>query len=354
MKSPYTIIKTLAALVTVLPLTALAAGPTASQGVLLMGFRSTDAGLAGNGTYIVVNIGQAATYRDGTAAHTIANINTQLSETFGPNWASRTDIQWSVSGITGTSDPDNTLYLSRAQTAVGVPTACPTISGPSQRATIASNINDALGLSSAGMGFDDSSVSTYNSLVGVEDGTLPNNWRVFMGPGGTIGKAGGTGASDFGWDGTGIETTPLKSLSLFRFGGDPTKSVIATYLGYFKIETNGTVSFNASVTYNSWKSVVNGQSANQDYDGDGIPNGVEWFMGTNGNGFTPNPQITAGKITWPRAVGNATPSSVKIQTSTDLQIWQDTVKGLESGTGPVIYTLPTGLPRFFVRLYVMP
>ena len=352
MKSTYITIKAIAALVSVLPVTALA-GPTASQGVLLMGFRSTND--PGASTYIVVNIGQAATYRDGTADITIGTINGQLSETFGSEWQSRTDIQWSVAGITGTSDPANTLYLSRGQTTVGVPAAaCPTISGPSQRATIAANINDALGLSTAGSGFDDSTVSTYNALVGVEDGTLFNNWRVFMGPGGTIGKAGGTGRSDFGWDETGIETTPSKSLSLFRFRGDPDKEVTATYLGYFKIETNGTVKFTHSVTYDSWKSVVNNQSADQDYDGDGISNGVEWFMGTNGNGFTPNPQIVNGKITWPRAVGNATPSSVKVQTSIDLQTWQNTVTGLESGIGSVIYTLPTGLPRFFVRLSVTP
>jgi len=356
-------LNSIAALVTALPLTVIA-GPTATQGVLLMGFRSTDAGQAGNGTYVVVNIGQAAGYRDGSAA-AITNLNSQLEETFGAGWSSRTDIQWGVGGCPGISaafngDAANTLYLSRGEATPGVPADAPlpTINTRNGRATIASNLNDALGLATPGAGFDDAAVSSYNPLIGIETDSLFNNWRTYLAPGGTPGHAGSTGTLDFAWDIAGIETTPLKTLSLYRFGGATSGSVTATYLGYFKIESTGNVSFNtaaAPVSYASWASSnAGGQDANLDFDGDGIPNGVEWFMGTNGNAFSANPQITGGTITWPRASGNAAATSVKVQTSTNLVDWTDALSGLETASGPVTYTLPTGLPKIFVRLCVTP
>lgn len=328
-----------------------------------MGFRSTDDGLAGAGTYVVVNIGQAATYRTGTAPATITNINGQLAATFGAGWATRTDIQWGIGGCpsisaTFSGDTANTLYLSRAQTVAGVPDSTVTINTSAGRSQIASNLNDALGLATAGSGFDDSAVSGLNPLIGIQASTLFNNWRVFLAPGGTAGKAGTTGTLDFAWDTTGLEASPLQTLSLLRFGGATSGQVTGSYLGYFKIETNGNVTFHASsslVSYTSWAATnVGGQTANLDFDGDGIPNGNEWFMGTNGNAFTANPQLISGTVTWPRAIGNAAASSVKVQTSTNLATWTNAVSGLESATGPVSYTPTAGLPAMFVRLSVTP
>ena len=362
MKSRYSSIKAVAALLALLPATVFA-GPTASQGVLLMGFRSTDDGLAGAGTYVVVNIGQAATYRTGTAPATITNINSQLAATFGVGWASRADIQWGIGGCpsissTFSGDTANTLYLSRAQTVAGVPDATITINTSAGRSQIAANLNDALGLVTAGSGFDDSAVSGFNPLIGIQSSTLFNNWRVFLAPGGTPGKAGGTGTLDFAWDTIGLEANPLQTISLLRFGGAATGQVTGSYLGYFKIETNGNVTFYAgspSVSYTSWATTnVGNQPANLDFDGDGIPNGNEWFMGTNGNAFTANPQLVAGTVTWTRASGNAAASSVIVQTSTNLATWTNALSGLESGTGPVLYTPPAGLPAMFVRLSVTP
>ncbi len=43
--------------------------------------------------------------------------------------------------------------------------------------------------------------------------------------------------------------------------------------------------------YTSWAATnAGGQAANLDFDGDGIDNGAEFFMGTAGNAFTANPQ----------------------------------------------------------------
>lgn len=329
------------------------AGPTASQGSLLMGFRVT--GAPGVGTSVVVNIGQASTFRDASSTITISNINADLESVFGAGWNTRTDLQWGVAGCpsrstTISSDPVDTLYLSRAQTAPGVSGTLTNfnINTSSQRGVIAANLIDVLGLPTFGAGFDDSPVGA-NPLVGLEPDAHPNSWRSYLGPGGTAGKAGTSGNLDFAWDTVGIETTADKTLSLLRWAGTATP----TYRGYFAIESNGTVTFTpatAGVSYSTWATTnASGAAANLDSDNDGVPNGVEWFTGSS-----TNPSVVSGSITWPRALGNAPASSVKIQTSTNLSSWTDVVTGLQTGTGPINYTLPTGQPKIFVRLVVTP
>jgi len=342
----------LSALAALLPLSAFA-GPTASQGSLLMGFRVTNA--PGNGTSVVVNIGQASTFRDATSTITIANINTDLENTYGSGWNTRTDLQWGVGGCpsrsaTFSGDVVDTIYMSRVQSAPGVSGTLTNynISTSGQRGVIAGNLTDLLGLPTTGAGFDDSTAGV-NPLVGLEADAFPNCWRVFMGPGGATTKAGATGNSDFGWDSTGVEAAANKTLSLLRWAGTATP----TYRGYFKIETNGNVTFTpatAAVTYLSWATAnAGGDAANLDSDHDGVANGVEWFTGSS-----VNPSVVSGSITWPRAAGNATATSVKIQTSTDLSSWADVVTGLQTGSGSISYTLPTGQPKIFARLVVTP
>jgi fibronectin-binding autotransporter adhesin len=93
-----------------------------------------------------------------------------------------------------------------------------------------------------------------------------------------------------------------------------------------------------------------GQTAEQDHDNDGMPNGVEYFMGLSGSSFTANPPVINGKVTWskdPAFVGTYT-----VQTSTNLSIWDD-VASLLVGNN-IEFTLPTGEPRAFVRLKVTP
>jgi hypothetical protein len=112
--------------------------------------------------------------------------------------------------------------------------------------------------------------------------------------------------------------------------------------------------------YDGWKGAnAGGQTAGEDFDGDGIDNGAEYFMGTAGNAFTANPAPASGKITWPRASGT-TISSFKVEVSTNLNGWTDasvTYPGsVDTTTNPneVAFTLPTGLPKIFVRLSVTP
>ena len=111
--------------------------------------------------------------------------------------------------------------------------------------------------------------------------------------------------------------------------------------------------------YSGWASShAGGQTANLDFDSDGVANGVEYFM-NSAAGFTANPAIVSGAITWPNG-GNIPASAYgtqfKVQTSSNLSIWTDVPVGnLTTNTNSTLtYTLPTGAGKLFVRLVVTP
>lgn len=109
--------------------------------------------------------------------------------------------------------------------------------------------------------------------------------------------------------------------------------------------------------YELWKSAVGGQSADLDYDGDGLDNGTEYFMGTSGAAFTANPGVVAGAVTWPRAAGT-TISSFKVEVSTNLSTWENATvnyaANLNISASQVVFTMPTSPVKLFVRLSVTP
>jgi hypothetical protein len=98
-----------------------------------------------------------------------------------------------------------------------------------------------------------------------------------------------------------------------------------------------------------------GQSTDQDHDNDGVPNGVEYFMGKSGNDFTANPGIVDGTVTWPKSP--AFNGSYAVQTSADLVEWTDVTEDaaqVTKNTDSVIWRRPTGAETRFVRLLVTP
>ncbi|MFD0893914.1 autotransporter-associated beta strand repeat-containing protein [Luteolibacter ambystomatis] len=104
--------------------------------------------------------------------------------------------------------------------------------------------------------------------------------------------------------------------------------------------------------YSSWAAAnAGGQTANLDFDGDGIRNGVEYFMGLTGSSFTANPQPVNGVITWPK--DPLATASYVVEVSENLVTWDPASNGsvTDSGTS-VSYTLPTGSAKRFVRLKV--
>jgi hypothetical protein len=114
----------------------------------------------------------------------------------------------------------------------------------------------------------------------------------------------------------------------------------------------------AENTFASWL-IANapGESAAQDRDHDGLPNGVEYFMGTAGNAFTAHPGIVSGAVSWARAAGT-TIAAFKVEVSTSLDTWEDAninyAANLNIGTSEVVFTMPSGPQKLFVRLNVTP
>ncbi len=114
----------------------------------------------------------------------------------------------------------------------------------------------------------------------------------------------------------------------------------------------GTVFFSNvwAFPYSSWASQnAGGQGPTDDFDGDGVPNGIEHFMGETGSSFTPNPPMVNGTIAWPR--GEYTDlGTIRVLISDDLVTWSDVTGDMDtSDPSQVLYTLPNSGTREFVR-----
>ena len=117
-------------------------------------------------------------------------------------------------------------------------------------------------------------------------------------------------------------------------------------------------------TYASWATAnAGGQTSNLDWDNDGVPNGVEFFMNA-APGFTANPSFVGNTVTWTNG-GNIYRKGYNtqfvIQTSNDLATWEDVAEGdLDTNTngpaGSLSYTVDpvNGPAKQFVRLKVAP
>jgi hypothetical protein len=93
-----------------------------------------------------------------------------------------------------------------------------------------------------------------------------------------------------------------------------------------------------------------------DHDHDGVPNGIEYFMGLNGTAFTANPTMNAARlISWPKGAGytGVYGTDYVVQTSTDLAFWSDVLVGDVVIDGDSVdFTVPNGAPKKFTRLKV--
>ncbi|MGL5018198.1 MAG: hypothetical protein ACRDBP_08705, partial [Luteolibacter sp.] len=113
------------------------------------------------------------------------------------------------------------------------------------------------------------------------------------------------------------------------------------------------VFFDNNNGFSGWATAnAGGQGAAQDFDGDGVANGVEYFMGQTGSSFTANPQPVGGVITWPHSA-SAYGATFKVWISDNLSTWTNKTADAVDAGGFVTYTLPVGDPRVFVRLEVV-
>lgn len=128
-------------------------------------------------------------------------------------------------------------------------------------------------------------------------------------------------------------------------------------------QSDGNLTLSVAPGYATWATAnASGQGPELDHDNDGVKNGIEYFMGQTGSGFTflPGP-VTAGgvtTVTWTRDPA-ATVSSFAVQSSATLNAgdWTTVPAGDVNLSDPakVIYTFPAPLNgKRFVRLSVTP
>ncbi len=126
---------------------------------------------------------------------------------------------------------------------------------------------------------------------------------------------------------------------------------------WFLLSDAATVSITVTPSpFSTWAATnAGGQNPDQDYDNDGVENGIEYFMGETGSSFTAMPGLDGdNKVTWPMDPAYA--GTYEVQTSPDLVTWTNVDPRPEPSGGILSYTLPTGAPdgKSFVRLLVMP
>lgn len=222
-------------------------------------------------------------------------------------------------------------------------------------------------------------VNTYSGGTSVNNGTLTladnAQLRFVIGANGVNNSIGGSGAlqldGDFNIDISGANTTSGNSWTLVNVG-----TLTETYGATFSVvgftnnagvwtmtsganqwtftQATGVLTVQAAASgYASWAATnAGGQTADLDYDNDGVANGVEFFMGATGSSFTSNPPVVGNVVTWPKAAGFS--GTYRVETSADLVNWTNvTGSAVDNGTS-VSYTLPTGNPKLFAHLVVIP
>ncbi|MEY5009838.1 MAG: hypothetical protein RLZZ253_977, partial [Verrucomicrobiota bacterium] len=181
-----------------------AADLTYSPGDLLMGFRVT--GGTGAGTSYVVNIGQASQFLSGDGSSGAATVVTpalsgvtaDLTALFGANWATRSDLYWSVSGTSSFdaavgTEPAKTLFATKERSIPGQVLAS---TNRWQRAGVftqggPSNAMGALGSAFAlKPGNSNPNPSTANNPKGLSQPNTDINSYASFQPGGTVENSG--------------------------------------------------------------------------------------------------------------------------------------------------------------------
>ena len=156
--------------------------------------------------------------------------------------------------------------------------------------------------------------------------------------------------SGFGGTVTSSGSGNIRVVSLAGMGFDATNGRIF-FGGYASTFDNFSVNVAGAGGYAGWATGhAGGGAPDQDFNHDGVSNGIAYFMGMNGLAI--NPGVVGGKVTWPHV--NAV-SSFEVQVSDNLTDWSPATAGVDtSDPSKVVFTLPTGAEKKFCRLMVVP
>ena len=249
--------------------------------------------------------------------------------------------------------------------------------------TVAEIIEGAGGLTKTGsQTLTLTAANTYTGTTSVSTGTLAllggsQTSPITVASGATLGFTMGsptTSSSTVTFSGAtakvSVSGTPASGILMTASNITGTPVLNPAIPGYtLAIQNSGTelvLNATGGANYNSWATTngVSGQAANLDHDNDGVPNGVEYFIGGptgNTTGFTPLPGVTttAGvrSITWTKSAtySGTYGSDFFVETSTTLAgAWAvETLGGTVTVSGDnVTYTFPAGPVKNFVRLKV--
>ena len=218
--------KTLLAAVALTGLAALSNAGAAGSGDLLIGFQA--AGGTGASQNLVVDLGNVNINTiGGTLSSLNLDLGSDLSNTYGPNWFSRTDLYWGIVGAnypTANGDSANTLYAS-------------TLTGNSSwnRATAASQGTIRANVFNT---YSQINVDGNNAQNGVAVGSVlmatteGGSWSAYNTYGGT----------SFGGFNNSIEASVASGLDLYRLAPSSTAGLPGTLQGTLAISSGGVVS----------------------------------------------------------------------------------------------------------------
>lgn len=233
---------------------------TFTAGDLVMGFRAT--GGTGATSVYLVNLGSSITYRDSTSnILNIADINTDMTATFGPGWETRSDLYWGVIGVRDklsiaggvvSGDPRRTVYTSDAQTTLNTQSATWTVASSGQMTSLAAAVYDTLNVLTTGSATDTGTgphnaavIAASDSLMLWDDNTSGAiDFSVLNGS--IEASFGGVAqtASDTTGNVLGGAAVDLYRILATTTGASPTGTLLnGDYYGTFYLTTGGIVNF---------------------------------------------------------------------------------------------------------------
>ncbi len=107
----------------------------------------------------------------------------------------------------------------------------------------------------------------------------------------------------------------------------------------------------SGATYADWATeFAGGGAANEDWNDDGVQNGVAYFMGATGVATLPG--LVDGVIAWPHSA-TAEGISHRVLISENLMNWTDVTDDAVDADGFLTYTPPTTSAKLFVRLEIV-